>query len=96
MLQRLLYGLVAVVIAVSFKLCNKSSDHDNLKADLIKICDEDSECIATVEEHYDNCFESHYSLGGRRRAAHLNQDQFLACFNQHAGKPFFARIQSDE
>lgn len=96
MMQRILYGVVAIIIAIGFKFYNKSSHHDDLKENLAKICQEDQECLAAVNDHYEQCFEKHYILGGRRTSAHLNQEQFLTCFNQLAGKPIFVTKENDD
>ncbi len=77
-------GFAVVVVIFAFKMYNKSSSHDEIKAGLVSGCDEDAACIAAVEENFDRCYEEHYSLGSRRRSGGLDGAEFIKCFNDSA------------
>jgi hypothetical protein len=89
-------GLAIAGGAIGMKFYNKSSDHDDIKANLTKECGDDKECLSAVEQHFDSCFESHYDLGGRRRSGGLKAEEFLQCFNEKAGAMVFSYEEEGE
>jgi hypothetical protein len=88
--KQLMFGLMAAAVLLGLKVYNKGQSHDNMKADLIKMCESEKPCIKAVNKHFDSCFDSAYKTGGRRKADSFNQGQFLSCFNQRAGKTYFS------
>ena len=89
LIKKLGLGLAGVAVFIGIRFWNKSDNHDAIKEQLISTCAEDKSCTNAVEKHFDSCFESNYSLGGRRKSGSLNRDKFLSCFNQKAGQQFF-------
>ena len=87
--------IFAVVMITGWKLYNKSSHATDYKNQLISICGEDTYCIAAVNNNFQSCYDSNYSLGGKRRAARLNLNEFTDCINQKSGYLYFA-VQKDE
>ena len=88
---RKLGGIVLVVaVIIGMKMYNKQSTSKEVKAELVKLCEGDQKCVAAVETHFEGCFDSSYSIGGRRRSGKLDSDQLVACVNQRAGVEYFS------
>ena len=81
-------GIVAAALILGLKFYNKSSSQDDMKAQLVKLCEGDSGCLANVNEHYTSCFDDNYRM--KRRGSGLNMSGFLSCFNQKSGKQYFS------
>ncbi len=88
-LQRVGIGLVGAGLFLGWKFYNKSNTAGDVKKDLLAICAADSQCVSDVNAHYDECFESSYDLGGRRRSGGLNSDKLANCINQKSGQAYF-------
>jgi hypothetical protein len=89
MARRLLAGLVAVAAILGMWLYTRSSTHREVEARLVELCADDAGCLAAVRQHYDACFDSTFSMSGRRQASHLDVDSLVKCVNEKAGKPYF-------
>lgn len=89
MARRLLAGLVAVAAILAMWLYTKSSTRREVRARLVELCAREDGCLAAVRSHYDACFESTFSMGGRRQKSHLDVDALVTCINQKAGEPYF-------
>jgi len=86
--KRVLFGVLAGVVALGTKFYGKSSDSEELKAHLVSLCAGDRGCVQSVETSFEACFDQAYKMGGRRTAAHLESDEFVACMN-HRGANYF-------
>lgn len=83
--------IIAIIgVTVGLKYYNKSSAHDEAKARLMEVCEGESGCVQAVETHFDRCFESSYSMGGRRTAAKFDLDKLVKCLNEASGESYFA------
>lgn len=89
-LKQAVMGLIAVAALLGYRFYNKGQSHDTIKADLVKMCEKEQACVSAVNRHFDACFDTAYSMGGRRKSASFDQNQFLNCFNQKAGKTYFS------
>ena len=89
LLKKLGLGIIAIAALVGWKFYNKSDNHDELIKQLTTACAEDTGCIEAVEKHFESCFESNYKMGSRRRSGGLNQESFLACFNEQSNVEYF-------
>ena len=86
----LLMILAIIGVTVGLKFYNKNAARDDAKARLIEVCEGDSGCVRAVEKHFEQCFESSYSMGGRRRAAKFDLDKLVKCLNDASGESYFA------
>ena len=86
----LLMIIAIIAVTVGLKFYNKNSSHDEAKARLIEVCEGESGCVQAVERHFDQCFDSSYSMGGRRRAAKFDLDKLVKCLNDASGESYFA------
>ncbi|QSQ19506.1 hypothetical protein JY651_29830 [Pyxidicoccus parkwayensis] len=89
-LKKLGLGLVVAAAVIGYKFYSKSSAKTEVREQLQRICEKDAECLGSVEQHFESCFEQHYKLGGRRRAGGLDQSAMVSCINGRAGKPLFS------
>lgn len=81
--------VVAIVLAVGFKFWDKSRQSEEYKTQMVQLCAGDAACITAVGQHFDDCFDSSYSMGGRRQSGSLNAQAMAACVNQRSGQQLF-------
>ena len=89
-MRRIGVWAIALLAIVGFKFWNRNSDEKKFHKEMVELCEGDPECIEAVETHFDVCFSDSYSMGGRRRAAHLDVQKMVDCINQKAGKTYFS------
>ena len=94
MLRRLGGVVLVIAVVIGFKVYNKQSTFKEVKARLVQVCENDQKCIAAVETHFKSCFDSSYSMGGRRRSSELRSTELVSCINQRAGANYFS-VQPD-
>lgn len=87
---RIIGAVITVAVVLGMKFWGKSHDSDETKAHLISVCSGDAGCISTVNNHFDSCFESAYSMGGRHRSSTLNTSALAACLNSRGGQSYFS------
>jgi hypothetical protein len=95
-MKRLAGALVGVALVFGLKFYNKSTTAHDVKARLVELCEQDSACIASVDQSFDSCFEQSYKMGGRRQSAHLESQQLIQCVNGRSGKAYFAVSKDKE
>jgi hypothetical protein len=81
----LLIGLVLIGAVFGYKYWNKSSTSDEVKQDVLKAFSafEDQKLIRSlVDKHHDECFDACYTMGGRRRSAKFDSDQYIQMMSQ--------------
>jgi hypothetical protein len=88
--KRVIVGLLGAAALLGMKFYNKSADHTAVKARLVELCKGDSRCLQSVETNFEACFEQSYKMGGRRKAAQLDTDQFTSCLNSRSGRAYFS------
>jgi hypothetical protein len=87
---------VAVIAGVlGWKFYNKSQLQSSTKTTLVSICASEQQCLAAIEDHYDSCFDSSYSLGSRFRSGGLDSEKLANCINNKSGQPWFAVDQKN-
>jgi hypothetical protein len=88
-LKQLAGAAVVVVAIVGMKVHAKSEAKSEARQALAELCEGDSECLAAVDEHFDECFGKAFDLGGRRRAASLDLEEMVECLNDRSGVEWF-------
>jgi uncharacterized protein (UPF0333 family) len=92
--QKFALGGVAFVVItgiyVGLQQMGKANDAKKVKEELTSICADDKECVAAVNTHFQDCFDTSYTMGGRRRASTLNSEKLATCLNGKAGKDYFS------
>jgi hypothetical protein len=85
-------GSFAVVgsLVLGVKFYHKSTTATEVKESLLAICSSDSSCNDAVNTHFQNCFNSSYDFGSRRRSANVDTEQLASCLNSNAGAEYFA------
>ncbi len=83
-------GLLIAGLAIGWKFHQKGENRGETKAYLITLCGADQECVQAVNQYGDECHDSAYTMGGRHRAASMNNDALARCLNQKSGKPLFS------
>jgi hypothetical protein len=89
-LKKLGLGLVVAAAVIGYKFYSKSSSKSEVRTRLEQICEKDADCLSSVDQHFESCFEQHYKLGGRRRAGGLDGSAMVSCINGKAGKELFS------
>jgi len=86
--KRVVFGVLAGILALGMKFYNKSTDAKDLKAHLVSLCADNAQCVQSVDTNFEACFDSAYKLGGRHQASHIASDEFIACMNNR-GTTYF-------
>ncbi len=89
-LKKIGLALVVAGALIGYKFYNKSSARSEVRTQLEQICAQDSECLGSVSQHFESCFEENYKLGGRHRSGGLNETAMVSCINGKAGKALFS------
>ena len=88
-LKKLGLGLIVFAGVMGYKFYGKSSARSEVREKLEQTCEQDADCLASVSQHFEGCFEAHYKMGGRRRAGGLDDTAMVSCINDKAGKTMF-------
>lgn len=87
--KKALVVVLGAAAVIGLKFYNKASAHDDVRGQLVALCDGDAVCERAVETHFDTCFESAYRMGGRRRSARMETGQLVQCLNAKADRVYF-------
>jgi hypothetical protein len=71
--------LAILSLAIGVRVYSKSSNHDDIKNQILAACEDNQRCVDAVNEKYESCFDNAYSMG---RRSHFNEDQFLKCMGE--------------
>jgi hypothetical protein len=82
--------IVAGSLVLGVKFYHKSTTATEIKESLLAICTNDSNCSNAVNTHFQNCFNSSYDFGSRRRSASVDTEQLASCLNTNSGAEYFA------
>lgn len=80
---------VAVTVVLGMKFYNKSAIAKEVKQSMLAVCATDNQCNQAVNDYFQDCFNSSYRMGSRRRAASLDNQKLAACVNQNANVEYF-------
>ena len=81
--------IIPIVLLVGFELYQKDDAHDDVRDDLVQVCEDDGVCLKALGQYYETCFQKAYRNGGRRRAATFSMGKLLVCLNESAGEAIF-------
>lgn len=79
---------IAVGVVVGFKFYRKFQMASDVRYKLLAACAENTQCVASVNTHFDSCFDANYDWGSRRRLGNLDGPEFAACINEKADESF--------
>jgi hypothetical protein len=94
-MNRLVGAVLAVGVILGMKFWNKQSAYKETKARLVSLCEGDAACVSSVGRDFDACFESAYSMGGKRQGGKLGAENLVRCLNQKSGEQYFAVTASN-
>ena len=89
-LGRFAFAIVGFSAALGFKFYNKSATAKEVKGEMMAICSTDSGCQNALKNHFKECFDSSFRMGGRRRSSSLDTVKLSSCINRNAGANYFA------
>lgn len=78
---------------VGWQYYRKGQEGEQMKAEMVAMCDGETPCVAAVEQHAAACFNDNYRIG--RRSQGVKMDEFVACVNDRSGTQFFATTPRD-
>jgi hypothetical protein len=90
MLKKVGLGLVLAAAVFGYKFYDKGQTKSATRTQLEQACAADADCLQSVAQHFEGCFDDAYSIGGRRRSSSLDSDSLVGCLNGKAGKPHFS------
>jgi hypothetical protein len=82
--------MICVSLILGIKFYNKSHTAKEVKESLLAICDNDRNCNNAVNNYFQSCFDSSYSVGSRYRSASFDTEQLASCINNNSGAEYFA------
>jgi hypothetical protein len=88
-MNRLLGALLTIATVFGIRVYNKQSAASEVKTRLVGLCEGDSACVATVETHFDACFDDSYTLSSRSQDGQKIARSLVTCLNQKAGEEYF-------
>lgn len=94
--QSVLGVIVLIAAIVGWKFYDRFQDKNETKVHLVEVCEQEEACIKAVENHYSNCFEDSYKMGGRREGGSLDVAQLANCINTQAGEDFFVYSEEEQ
>ena len=95
-MKRVAGVLIGVALVFGLKFYNKNTAAHEVKARLVELCEQDSSCVAAVDQNFDACFEQAYKMGGRRKSSHLESEQLVQCVNGRSRKAYFSVSKDKE
>ena len=95
-MKRVAAVLIGVALVLGLKFYNKNAAAHDVKARLVELCEQDSACVAAVDQNFDACFEQAYKMGGRRKSSHLESERLVQCVNGRSGQAYFAVSKDKE
>ena len=88
-MNRVVGFIVSVVLVLGIQFYKKDSARDDVKQELIEICEDEGACTQSVDIFFDGCFEQGFTPGSRHRAPVLDMNVLLDCINLSAGEEIF-------
>ena len=88
-MNRLMGALLTVAVMFGMRAYNKHSAAADVKTKLVSLCSGDEACIASVETHFDACFENAYAIASRKDDGQRVAQSLVSCLNQKAGEEYF-------
>ena len=84
-IKRFFSFAVTVGVIIGLRVYSKNSDHDELKEAMLKQCNNEAQCVASLNASFDSCFDTNYH--STRRGSDFNAEGFKNCMNagQSAG-----------
>ena len=81
--------IIPIFFLVGLKLHNKEDTRDELRQEMVQICEADATCETAINRYFERCFDKTYEMGGRRSGANLDMSDFVVCINRSSGKVIF-------
>jgi hypothetical protein len=88
-MNRLLGALLTIATIFGIRVYNKQSTAHDVKSRLVSLCSGDTECVGSVETHFEACFEDAYSIASRRQDGQKVAQSLVSCLNQKSGEEYF-------
>ena len=88
-MNRIAGFVIPIAIFVGLNFHNKEDTRDELRQELIQVCEADASCEQAVSRYFERCFENAYKLATRTRSAKLDMSKFVICINQRSGQDLF-------
>lgn len=93
-IKNILIFLLILGGVMGWKFYNRSQAKTATKTQLVAICNGDKasekDCLSAIDNNYETCFDSSYTIGGRFQSSGLDSEQLANCINSKSGKPWFA------
>ena len=81
--------IIPIVLLVGFELYQKDDTHDDVRDELVQVCEDDGVCLKALGQYYETCFQKSYHTGGRRKVATFSMGKLLVCINESSGEAIF-------
>lgn len=75
--------------SIALKFSNQSAVAEETKAQMLDVCATDITCIEVVDNYFERCFNTYYSMGSRYSSASLDARGLANCVNKYAGGEYF-------
>ena len=88
-MKRVAGYLIPVLVILGLQFHNKEGSRDDLRQELIQVCEDDTVCQHAVNVHFTRCFDETYKNPTRYRSARLDINKLVGCLNQRSGEEHF-------
>jgi hypothetical protein len=93
-MNRLLGALLTLALVFGVRFYNKYSAAKDVKTRLTSLCEGDSACIASVDAHFDECFDHAYSVAEKKQGEQQVAQALVTCLNTRSDEPYFVASRS--
>lgn len=87
--------IIPIIMLIGFELYKKDDAHDDVRDELVQVCEDDGVCLKALSQYYETCFRKAYKTGGRRKVSTFSMGSLLVCINESAGEAIFGVERND-
>ena len=75
--------------SIALKFSNQSAVAKETRSQMLDVCATDITCVEVVNNYFEQCFNTYYSMGSRYSSASLDTQGLANCVNKYGGGEYF-------
>jgi hypothetical protein len=88
-MNRLLGAILGLATIFGIRVYNKNAAAAEVKTRLAALCEGQRACLASVETHFEACFDEAYNVSSRSQDGQKIARSLVTCLNQKSGEEYF-------